>query len=158
MKFFEPTMCPEPAIRSDFTRNPFVHEPILIFTTVTEEKWNTHNDPSVLLTDSVLGSMASRNSRLSKKLTKAMCARLKTQLLVWHMNELSLEIIDFVYNRKASSNPIPSPPLKQSGITRSFSRCGLTALITDSRTTPPNPVSSLPTATLTGNVKSTSMI
>lgn len=53
MKFFELAACLEPAVPGGLARAPYLRELISIFTTVTEDEWNTRKDPSNLPTDDI---------------------------------------------------------------------------------------------------------
>lgn len=90
MKFFELARCLEPAVPGGLSRTPYMCELISMFTTVSEAEWVTRKDPSHLPTDAVRESMASRDSGFSKKVAKAICARLDAQLFVSVLTELDL--------------------------------------------------------------------
>lgn len=90
MKFFELAKCLEPAVPGGLSRAPYMRELISMFTTVTEDEWDTHRDPSTLPSDSVLESMTSRDSAFSKKLANAICARLDINAFIERLYELDL--------------------------------------------------------------------
>lgn len=102
MKFFELATCLEPAVPGGLSRAPYLRELISMFTTVTEDEWNTRKDPSTLPTDSTLESMYSRDGAFPIKLAKALCARLNTDQFVSSMEELDLPVKEIIANSIAT--------------------------------------------------------
>lgn len=96
VKFFEFAKCLKPAIPGGLPRASYMRELISMFTTITEEEWQSPRDPARLVSDSVLESMASRDDAMPKKLAEAICAKLDTDRFVCRMGELSLETQELI--------------------------------------------------------------
>ena len=90
MKFHESAACLAPALPGGLARAERMRELISMFTTVTDTEWGTKRDPSTLAPNSVLESLASRDTGVTKKLANAICARLNINAFVERLHELDL--------------------------------------------------------------------
>lgn len=61
---------------------PYLRELISMFATVTEDEWDTAQDPSILPPNSVLESLASHDSAFSKKLANVITVRVDINALI----------------------------------------------------------------------------
>lgn len=102
MKFHELARCLAPALPGGLARAERMRELISMFTTVTEDEWDTNRDPSTLPSDSVLESMASRDLAFSKKLANAICAHLDINAFIERLHELDLATQELIAHNIAA--------------------------------------------------------
>lgn len=88
MKFFEFAEAMRPLVPGKLTRAPYLRELISMFTTVTDDEWNTDKDPVTAVSDSTLDSMASRDSAFTKKLAQTLHSRLNINNFIDLVEEL----------------------------------------------------------------------
>lgn len=141
MKFHELGTRPAPTVPGGLTRAGRTREMISMFTTVTEDEWNTNRAPSTLPPDSAFESITSRDSA-SKKLANAIWARLDIDAL------RSTPLHRFSSTTQPSSNELcslpsrssfPSKPTPQTSPAERTSRSKCSSPSAPSRPTTPRP-------------------